>query len=566
MVRGGGDGQKPEKEHNMQLRDDFARRLRGQSRESAQSSPFALPSPPARHSQIHTPASVAQQATPSLQSPRGLQGETSPVRSPLRSPTRRHLHDTRELLKYIDLDSHAYAAAVSSVPAEHAHAHALSLDINESAVRALREEGGPLHQLHKLKDEISDFNELFAKKKARADKIAAAGKKKIVHVDKVKLVQLDRQFYFEMHHQFDLYESFRLGRFCPNTPEKAQQILQDQKDLEAREAEELHKAMEAAALRIQAMYRTKMAHHNARKLKMQQMHAMRDTRSSRGSSRGSKRVPSRPSTAPNDDNMPQSPWDLFCAWCAGSDTKDAQKLQTMDYKEWVAMLSHLGVYPKRINKLKATEIFKQANRGAAGDFDTSELDFEEFEFAFRKLAESLGVHPNDVWCISKPSLRARSDEVQAPMSQEMTDLFILFAAGDSSKGVQSSKRAATMDAREFISLCEHLLLVPHGVSKTFAMESFSKAKQKGSSKDRSELDLQGFEWAMRRISRQVGADFATLHIIPDDAPTPKHLKAAPVATGASRATEGKTPRSGKSKWKAAGQVAIATNSLARPKR
>ena len=57
---------------------------------------------------------------------------------------------------------------------------------------------GPLQKLDKLKDEIADFNNIFARKKAREDKIQAAGKKKIIHVDKVKLVQQDRKFYFEM--------------------------------------------------------------------------------------------------------------------------------------------------------------------------------------------------------------------------------------------------------------------------------------------------------------------------------------------------------------------------------
>jgi hypothetical protein len=38
----------------------------------------------------------------------------------------------------------------------------------------------------------------------------------------------------------------------------------------------------------------------------------------------------------------------------------------MDYKEWVAMLRHLAIFPKQVSKQKSLEIFKQANRGAAG--------------------------------------------------------------------------------------------------------------------------------------------------------------------------------------------------------
>lgn len=236
---------------------------------------------------------------------------------------------------------------------------------------------GPLAQLKNLKDEIANFSLLFAKKKAKAYKLAAAGKNKLLHIDKVKLVQLDRKFYYEMHHEFDLYESLRFGRFCYNTPEKAEQIAKDQRDVEAREAEELRKTQETAVLFLQALARGKKAREYAKLLKMQQMAAAtkRDTRS-RGSSRGSRgstrvRVPSCPPSAPVDPNLPQSPWDLFCTWCAGGDPhdtfpKEQKKSSTMDYKEWVAMLRHLAIFPKQVSKQKSLEIFKQANRGAAG--------------------------------------------------------------------------------------------------------------------------------------------------------------------------------------------------------
>jgi hypothetical protein len=70
-------------------------------------------------------------------------------------------------------------------------------------------------------------------------------------------------------------------------------------------------------------------------------------------------------------------------------------------------------------------MFTQANRGTAGDGDTSELDWDEFDAAIRKLAETLAVHPNDVWCISKPSLRKPPDEVQAPMPKELAELLLV---------------------------------------------------------------------------------------------------------------------------------------------
>ena len=319
----------------------------------------------------------------------------SPLRSPTRSPTHGHGYkDSTQLLKYLDLDGDAYGSVVDGAPPDPSKVNAIDVHINESAVQALRENQGPLQKLDRLRDEIANFNELFGRKKAREAKIAAAGKRKIVHLDKTKLVQLDKKFYYEMHHEFDLYESLRLGRFVYNTPYKAERVARDQRAVEEREAEELRVAMEAAALRIQALNRGKRAREEAQRLRQQQMAAQRDTRSSRGSSRRSSRVPSRPPSAPAESNTPLSPWDLFCMFCAGGDPQDAQgskKAKTMDNKEWVNMLHYLALFDKRVKKQKAAEIFKQANRGVAGDGDHNELDWDEFEFAFRKLAEHLGL-------------------------------------------------------------------------------------------------------------------------------------------------------------------------------
>ena len=44
-----------------------------------------------------------------------------------------------------------------------------------------------------------------------------------------------------------------------------------------------------------------------------------------------------------------------------------------------------------------------------------------------------------------------------------------------------------MDGKEFMALLTHLQLVPEGVSKTFALDIFAKAKAKGAGKDKSEL-------------------------------------------------------------------------------
>jgi len=56
--------------------------------------------------------------------------------------------------------------------------------------------------------------------------------------------------------------------------------------------------------------------------------------------------------------------------------------------------THSGVYPNKVKKQKAQDLFKQANRGTVADDDTTELDWDEFDLAFRRLAEHLGMLPS----------------------------------------------------------------------------------------------------------------------------------------------------------------------------
>ena len=47
------------------------------------------------------------------------------------------------------------------------------------------------------------------------------------------------------------------------------------------------------------------------------------------------------------------------------------------------------------------------------------MDWDEFDFAFRKLAEHLGVHPLDVWAFSKPGFKPPEDDI-VPMTEGLT--------------------------------------------------------------------------------------------------------------------------------------------------
>ena len=58
-------------------------------------------------------------------------------------------------------------------------------------------------------------------------------------------------------------------------------------------------------------------------------------------------------------------------------------------------------------------------RLAAFLFFVNLLDWDEFDFAFRKLAEHLGVHPMDVWAFSKPGFKPPEHDI-VPMTEGLT--------------------------------------------------------------------------------------------------------------------------------------------------
>lgn len=220
--------------------------------------------------------------------------------------------------------------------------------------------------------------------------------------------------------------------------------------------------------------------------------------------------------------------ELFKAWSNSAPGQKGSKLaKSMDFKEFCELLKALDVIPKKMSRLQVQELFRQANRaGAVADGDNAELDWVEFEFAMRKLAERIRTPLDELVgdgrvkpppppakssntsraASTEPVIRSRAASRNGPEpNAELDVVFGWFAASEG----QSKKRAASMDSREFVGLLEHLGLMPDKVSKTFAMECFTKGKKM--SRDQSELDWNGFEWAMKRIAKQVGIPFEEIH-------------------------------------------------------
>ena len=79
---------------------------------------------------------------------------------------------------------------------------------------------------------------------------------------------------------------------------------------------------------------------------------------------------------------------LFRKW-SGAGQSGGNKAKSVDFKEFTAMLTALGLLPGKIKKHKAQEIFRQANRRPSdtADGDMSEMDWDEFQFAIAKVCE-----------------------------------------------------------------------------------------------------------------------------------------------------------------------------------
>ena len=219
---------------------------------------------------------------------------------------------------------------------------------------------------------------------------------------------------------------------------------------------------------------------------------------------------------------------LFKKWSgAGEGQKNSKLAKSVDFKEFLEMLKALKLMPGKIGRHKAQEIFRQANRRGddpTPDGDTSEMDWDEFEFAFKKICEFCKV---DAETLVKDSAGVEADTKNSPRKKNpplkgaeknaakaaelapdasLNDIFMKFAAGDG----QSKKRAASMDGKEFIALIEFLKLMPSKINKTQVMDLFSKGKAK-SGGDKSEMDWDGFEFAMKKVADMVGISYGLLH-------------------------------------------------------
>ena len=244
---------------------------------------------------------------------------------------------------------------------------------------------------------------------------------------------------------------------------------------------------------------------------------------------------------------------LFKKWSgAGAGQKGSKKAKSVDFKEFTEMLKAFKLMPGKMGRHKAQEIFRQANRRAddpTPDGDTDEMDWDEFEFALNKVCEFCKVTPEQLvemdgaLGLLSPESGKEPRKATGPLrgkekienkgaalgpDASLNEIFITFAAGDG----QSKKRAASMDGKEFTALLQFLKLMPAKVNKTQAMDIYAKGKAK-SGGDKSEMDWDGFEFAMKKVAELLGVSYGLLHTFRQsadaDAPSPAGGKPAAVS-------------------------------------
>ena len=231
----------------------------------------------------------------------------------------------------------------------------------------------------------------------------------------------------------------------------------------------------------------------------------------------------------------------FSTRAASGPDKKRLKASSMDFRGWTEMLTAMTLFPRVVDKHKAQEIFRLANRrsGVANE-DSAKMDQDEFQYAYQKLADFLfdatKASVEKLWRLSKegtfplssgkgkarPAPQRKTAEtspssnhkvisiVNDPSEMEekdwlcVKDLFAKFTVSAETTGGanQASQRRASIRSKDFIAALTYLTLLPHKISNKTAVETFTRAKRMCAG-SKTEVDFKGFVWALRRLQKSV---------------------------------------------------------------
>ena len=149
-----------------------------------------------------------------------------------------------------------------------------------------------------------------------------------------------------------------------------------------------------------------------------------------------------------DSAVPSGPIGvLFNKWCgAGAGQKGSAKARSVDFKEFTAMLAALKL---KVGTHKAREIFAQANRRAddpTPDGDTNEMDWDEFEFAVKKVLEVCKADPTTLVTAEDIAKFGTREDKRAKLEQEKREADAAAAEAEEARAAADAAAQALREA------------------------------------------------------------------------------------------------------------------------
>jgi hypothetical protein len=174
------------------------------------------------------------------------------------------------------------------------------------------------------------------------------------------------------------------------------------------------------------------------------------------------------------------------------------RAESVDIKEFIAMLEELKIIPARIGVKKAKQIFREANRrndDPTPDGDESEMDRDEFGYAMKKIAK--------ISKLSVESLLAGTEWMVGIPHGPLGDLFNKWRK--SGQGEEGTDLSESVDITEFIAMLKATKVIPSKIGLNMAHEIFRNANMRDCDPTRdgdvNQLDWDEFEYAVTKICK-----------------------------------------------------------------
>ena len=193
-----------------------------------------------------------------------------------------------------------------------------------------------------------------------------------------------------------------------------------------------------------------------------------------------------------------------------------RRSMTMDLQEWKFFLESLGIFPSRLTKEEAWQIFQGANveganveganwAGEGGDDDATELNFLEFIRALKLLASLLKIDWQAIEAARRFGHVLLTPRLFARYAAGVGGQAAVSQAGSGGGAVEKSDTCAVkMYLAGWLMLLESQQLVPQFVRKDDAVSVFRNSVQ-ASDDPHALMDEHCFRLALSQLARLAGA-------------------------------------------------------------